>query len=128
VVAHDPDFMRLLRDCHRALKPGGLILIETPNMTLWRRLRTLRAALERVHFRSLSPDAVGAYGHINHFTARSLSDALVHVGFGETTSHWIRNHKGARGRLDDMKRFVFDVTGSRINVSFPLVMSARKSR
>src|SRR5438132_637249 len=60
VVAHEPDFMALLADCHRLLRRGGIILIETPNMTLWRTLHRCRRLLERLSLRPKEHDAVAA--------------------------------------------------------------------
>lgn len=126
VVAHEPDFMSLLRDCSAALKPGGAIFIETPNMTLWRRLRPLRSLAEGRGMRPRCHDSLGAYGHVNHFTAGSLAAALRDVGFETLRFHSIRNHKRARGLLDAVKQTVFSLSGGRINLCFPLVATARK--
>jgi len=126
VVAHDADFLTLLRRCQRALKPGGLILIETPNMTLWRWARSVRIVLERAGLRPVSRDSLGVYGHINHFTGGSLRAALREAGFETPTFHMIRNHRGARNVIDRLKRALFRLSRTRVNVVFPLVAAARK--
>ena len=126
VVAHDADFLTLLRNCRRALKPGGLILIETPNMTLWRWARGARVVLERAGLRQVSRDSLGVYGHINHFTAGSLRAALREAEFEAPAFHMIRNHRGARNVIDRLKRALFRLSRSRVNVVFPLVAAARK--
>jgi 2-polyprenyl-3-methyl-5-hydroxy-6-metoxy-1,4-benzoquinol methylase len=126
VVAHEPDFLGLLRDCYTVLRPGGAVFIETPNMTLWRWLRSLRALTEYVGLRPVCHDALGAYGHINHFTDRSLKTALATVGFTDVEFHLIRNHQRARGIVDRTKRALFQLSAGAINLSFPLVASASK--
>lgn len=117
VVAHEPDFMSLLRDCYRVLRPGGLIFVETPNMTLWRGLRRLRAALERLGVRLAYHDALGVYTHINHFTVRSLRKALHNAGFTATDFYLVSNCLAAQGIVDRGKRAVFRLSASRLSLS-----------
>jgi 2-polyprenyl-3-methyl-5-hydroxy-6-metoxy-1,4-benzoquinol methylase len=126
VVAHEQQFLRLLRDCHTALRPGGLIFIETPNMTLWRWLRPLRGTLEHVMSGARTHDVLGAYAHINHFTVATLRKALDLSRFRDVRFHLIRNYPGARSWLDGGKRLLFALSGARVNLCFPLVATAYK--
>jgi SAM-dependent methyltransferase len=124
VVAHEPDVRGLLRECRRVLRRGGLILVETPNMTLWRWLRPLRTMYERLSPRAGAHDQLGAYAHINHFTASTLTTVLTASGFDDVQFHLIRNYEAERGWLDRGKRLLFTATGSRVNVCYPLVATA----
>ena len=126
VIAHEPAFAGLVRRCHGVLKPGGMVLIETPNMTLWRLLRTPRAWLRKLTGSNPDHDSLAAYLHINHFTTRTLTDLFSRCGFGEIRFHLVSNYADQRGPVDLGKRLLFAVSGSRINVSFPLVATARK--
>jgi 2-polyprenyl-3-methyl-5-hydroxy-6-metoxy-1,4-benzoquinol methylase len=61
VIEHVRNPWQLLNDCHRLLKPGGLLLLSTPNVTsfLSRLLFLYKGRL------FLFEDADRAYGHIN---------------------------------------------------------------
>lgn len=126
VVAHEPDFLSLLRNCARLLRPGGVLLVETPNMALWRRLWRPRALLEGAGLRRGTHDALGAYGHITHFTPATLSRALRDAGFTSMRSHLVPNYREQRGLVDEAKRLLFTASARRLNLSFPLVMTACK--
>ena len=125
VVAHEPDFMDLLRNCHRILRTGGVALIETPNMTLWRRLVRPRRILERLSLRTASHDVLGAHGHVNHFTGGTLEAALSQCGFGGIEPHCIRGY-GEQSAVNVMKRALFMLSAGRVNLCHPLVVTARK--
>lgn len=126
VIAHDPKCVDLLKDCYQLLEPGGTILIETPNMTLWRTLRRSRSLLEKFHLVESSHDELGAYGHINHFTVATLSRLLEATGFKEIRFHRIRNYSTEQGVMDFGKHLLFSLSGSVINFCFPMVATARK--
>ena len=126
VIAHEANFVELVRDCRRALRPGGVILVETPNMTLWRLLRKPRALLERLRLTATSHDALSAYGHINHFTARTLSYLLKECGFVDIRFYAVRNYGTERGIVDWGKHLLFTTSRAHINFCFPLVATARK--
>jgi 2-polyprenyl-3-methyl-5-hydroxy-6-metoxy-1,4-benzoquinol methylase len=69
VLEHLPDPMRHLREFHRLLRPGGLLLLSTPNFDgLSRRLLGLRWR-------------VVAGEHIGYFTPRTLRRSLDAAGF-----------------------------------------------
>ena len=78
LIEHVYDPRALLAECHRVLRPGGALVVTTPN---------LAAAQDRWRFlRGRSPRQVDAlhpylWLHIRPFTASSLAAALSDVGF-----------------------------------------------
>lgn len=78
IVEHLPDEQPLLRECARVLRPGGRVVVTTPN--LWDARRTLAPVTGRVWSGDTDPT------HCNLFTPVRLSRALQSAGFGEV--HW----------------------------------------
>lgn len=70
VLEHVLDPHLMLRNCCALLKPGGLLLLQTPNT------RSLRGRLEGPRWEMRDPDQ-----HLNLFSPRGLKDALVATGF-----------------------------------------------
>lgn len=69
-LEHDPDPVATLRAARRALKPGGLVVVEVPN---WRSL--WRALLGRRWMPLLAPQ------HLVHFSPATLRATLERAGF-----------------------------------------------
>lgn len=69
VLEHLTDPRSTLKQIHRKLRPGGLLVIEVPNWSShMRRLRGLRWQFVLDH-------------HVNHFTAGSLTSVVEKAGF-----------------------------------------------
>ena len=70
VIEHVIDPKTLLKTCHRLLKPGGVLFLETPDIS------TRRAKAAGINWKYIKiPE------HLNYFTDRTLSKALKDVGF-----------------------------------------------
>jgi len=70
VIEHLPRPVEQLRQLYERLRPGGLLMLSTPNTGHWQAVR--------------DPDAWTGYrppSHLLHFTARTLEDALRRAGF-----------------------------------------------
>ncbi len=74
VIEHVPDTPEVLDEMKRVLKPGGILILGTPDYGRW-----LWWVIEWIYGKVLP----GAYAqeHITHFTWRSLSDRLEASGF-----------------------------------------------
>ena len=82
VVAHVPDPREVLADAMRLLKPGGRLLLTTPNFAFQRHYAGVAARLGR-------PLDFVASDHLLHFTAPSLAHVLEDVGARRSTfTYW----------------------------------------
>ncbi|MFD0935469.1 class I SAM-dependent methyltransferase [Methylobacterium trifolii] len=75
--------MRLLRRCQRALRPGGVLLVTTPNAVyVEHRLRFALGQWDFLHFMDAPEDAErGLLGHVMYYDGRRLGRMLGHLGF-----------------------------------------------
>ncbi len=95
-------------------------------MNLWRLLRTARFLSRRLMGGEADHDELQSYLHINHFTTRTLRALLTMSGLVRVRFHRIHNYAQQQGVVDSAKQFLFEVTKSRVNFSFPLVATAWK--
>jgi 2-polyprenyl-3-methyl-5-hydroxy-6-metoxy-1,4-benzoquinol methylase len=68
-IEHVPDPLQTIRDCAALLRPGGRMIVTTPNA------ESLGARLFGRHWRGLEPPR-----HLNVFTGASLSDVVTRAG------------------------------------------------
>lgn len=71
VIEHVPDPLKTLKEIHRILKPGGKIVMATPNSESW-----MYTDLFKGDWLSLHPPA-----HIHIFNLKNLSKVVTDVGF-----------------------------------------------
>jgi SAM-dependent methyltransferase len=94
VIEHmyDPD--RLLREAHRVLRPGGWLLVTTPNLQAWYNRALFVAGIQPLFYEtSTKSTRIGAgaiarfkrgsvpAGHVRVFNKRALVDLIVSEGF-----------------------------------------------
>jgi 2-polyprenyl-3-methyl-5-hydroxy-6-metoxy-1,4-benzoquinol methylase len=109
VIEHIPDDERALREIHRILAPGGIVVLGTPNEG---------AAFWRMAYR-LQPESRRTTDHVHFYTADSLTRKCAAAGFnvrevkpiGWGLPHWewdarVRGSK----RVDD----AFEMVGRRL--------------
>ena len=75
------------REVRRVLRPGGLLLLSTPNLRSLRGIRNLvfhnkaHAASSGVYEQYEKLETLGHMGHVREYTTREVSDFLTRVGF-----------------------------------------------
>lgn len=69
LIEHLPDPLFAIRECHRLLRKGGVLLIQTANMA------GLQAKLQGSKYAYFMP------GHLSYFSKRNLAGALTKAGF-----------------------------------------------
>lgn len=70
VIEHHPDPAKLIREIHRRLRPGGIVVISTHD------IGNPLAKFYRANWRYINP-----IGHLTYFTRQTLSQLLTQNGF-----------------------------------------------
>jgi len=76
-----------MREARRVLRPGGRLLLSTPNLRSFRGLRNLllhdlgAASSPGVYAQYEKLETLGHMGHVREYTAREVADFLERVGF-----------------------------------------------
>ncbi|HKT04171.1 MAG TPA: methyltransferase domain-containing protein, partial [Rugosimonospora sp.] len=105
LIEHVYDPLRLLGECRRVLRPGGALVVTTPNLAAAQdRLRFLRGRAPR----QVNPLHPYLWLHIRPFTASLLGELLRRAGFAPTavrsnyvtwqlpSGRWLRSRSLAR--------------------------------
>ena len=74
VIEHLPAPMALLHECHRILRPNGILIASTGNTASW----TVAAMQARWDYFHIAQDA----GHVSFFNPRSITLIAARTGFG----------------------------------------------
>jgi SAM-dependent methyltransferase len=97
VIEHLVDTDLALDEAHRVLKPGGSLLLSTPNLAAWYNRGLLAIGVQPV-FSEVSLRGVfgrpgsQVAGHLRMFTRRALTGLLVARGFGDIVVSGARYH------------------------------------
>lgn len=84
-IEHIVDPEHFAREAFRCLTPGGVIIVNTPNMMYWRHIITLSQG----HFPHTSGDReVFHGGHLAFFTFSDVKDILEGAGFRDVVPYW----------------------------------------
>lgn len=105
VIEHVPDDAAALRTTYRLLRPGGLLVLGTPNEGAWwwqlayRRDPASRAASDHVHF--YTAETIGAKVRAAGFAL----EATHPMGWGPPDWHWDARLRGSK-LLDDVFEWI----------------------
>jgi SAM-dependent methyltransferase len=122
VIAHTKNPDELMTLARRALRPGGLIWITTPNFSFQKPYAALRAAMGRTLDFALED-------HVGHFTPNAVKRLLLRSGFIEPSFHYRGitercNATGSRdGAILGLKRAWNGTAFSLARLGFPNYMS-----
>jgi SAM-dependent methyltransferase len=98
IIEHLFDPAALLRDCHRVLRPGGMLVVTTPNLAgLQDRLRFLAGRPPR----QVNPFHEYLYLHIRPFTHVLLADGMRRAGL--RPHHLASNYVVWRSRFGEVR-------------------------
>ncbi|MEM7199739.1 MAG: class I SAM-dependent methyltransferase [Planctomycetota bacterium] len=77
-----------MREVHRVLRPGGTLILSTPNLRSFRGVRNLllhnqgHAASADVYRQYEKLETLGHMGHVREYTTKEVGDFLIRIGFG----------------------------------------------
>ena len=78
VIEHVPDTETFLRNVARIVRPGGLLILSTPNSAFW--------AYRLMSLIGQAPSEFQHPGHVRFFSRRSLVSAIESAGFEVSTA------------------------------------------
>lgn len=106
VIEHVFDPRYLLEELRRVLRPGGALLLSTPNFRYWKHLRSCA----RGRFPRTSTDELGYDGgHLHYFMSANLVELLQAVGT------WRIERRGIFGAISFRHRIARRVIGSTLD-------------
>lgn len=98
VIEHVPDPDALLAEVRRVLRPGGVLVLSTPNLVCWANRVLVPLGVQPLFTETSSQVALGrrlralgqgneVQGHLKVFTSRSLGELLQREGFAVEERH-----------------------------------------
>jgi 2-polyprenyl-3-methyl-5-hydroxy-6-metoxy-1,4-benzoquinol methylase len=120
VIEHVLDPKRLLAETHRILKPGGWLVLATPNLND-RIFRAAYRVARRRRPRLYEPDEREI--HLFHFTARTLAAMAAAVGFEVLEVGFDREAAVERGKraVNELAYFWYKLSGLHWGMALELI-------
>lgn len=85
-IEHIIDPERFARECFRCLRPGGLVLINTPNIQYWRHLHSL--VVDGIFPHTSGDPEVYHGGHVSFFNLQDMDELFIRrAGFVDSMMH-----------------------------------------
>lgn len=102
------DPIHSLREIWRVMKPGGALILTTPNLYAWRTIcRFLRGEGFNDPYREFEKlHTLGHAGHIREYSTKEIRRFLEKTGFGFVRVEYMSYQEGRRRRLSDMLQFL----------------------
>jgi len=131
VIEHIPDPVSLLIELRRLLRVGGLLFVQTPNISF----QLLRARALRLLGSDESRNTLEVKDHLNDFTPGSLRLAIQRAGYARSQAFVLLptlSLAGGRSRLGVMAKFgwyglargALALSGRRVQISNTLHLAA----
>lgn len=138
-IEHLPDPMKVLKELHRILKPGGFVFLETPNYAPHFLAQT-RFRFVIPFYRFMTKRVEGLpwvpFDHYYHWTPEHLTDALRAAGFREARAHHIQGYRSntkpnllfwcAYQAFDALAQIIYMTTLKRVDLRLVLLASGTK--
>jgi len=84
-IEHVLDPEKFARECHRVLRPGGRVLINTPNIQYWRHLQSL--VVNGVFPHTSGDTEVYHGGHVAFYNLHDMRQIFANAGFADMRMH-----------------------------------------
>lgn len=132
IIEHVPNPDRLLRECHRVLRPEGLLVLSTPNLVSWANRILVPLGVQPLFTETSSEAHLGrrwralgqgndVQGHLKVFTHRSLGELLVRCGFT------VVDRKGMAAEFPSGVDRIDRVFARTVSLASDLLYTARRS-
>lgn len=138
-IEHLPEPTKVIRELYRILKPGGFVLIETPNYAPHFLVQTKFKFMWPLYkFLTKRPDGLPwvPFDHYYHWTPQHLTSALREAGFRRASAHHILGYRSntkpnllfgcAYNAFDALAQLLYWVTFTRIDLRLVLLASGYK--
>jgi ubiquinone/menaquinone biosynthesis C-methylase UbiE len=138
-IEHLPDPMKVLKEIHRILKPGGFVFLETPNYAPHFLAQTrFKFVIPFYRYMTKRPEGLPwvPFDHYYHWTPEHLTGALRAAGFSDAKVHHIQGYRSntkpnfafwcAYHGFDALAQLIYLATMKRVDLRLVLLASGTK--
>jgi len=112
-----------LRDINRILKPGGKLIIQTPNLCFWpRRISMLSGkGIGSIYLAYKKLENLGHIGHVRLYSMHELSEIVEKTGFKIKTKKWTNLlHKNPKRNIYKILQIIQNIINYGLGIYPPL--------